>query len=534
MSTVSLAAGTTSPLPSHALAAPPQTGVLEGIENAINSLFTPISDGLSNIVFYEVSLFGVSFPWIVAWLILAGVIFTIYFGFVQFRSFALALKIVRGKYTRKDEPGEITHFQALASALSGTVGLGNIAGVGVAMTLGGPGATFWMIIAGLLSMATKFVECTLGVKYREVHADGTVSGGPMHYLRIGVAERIPNGFGRGLGKVLAAGAAVMILFFGVAGGNMFQANQTFAQLREVTGGESGMLGGTVASFAFGLIMAAVVGAVIFGGIKSIGAVTGRLVPAMGLIYVAACLIVIGVNFAQVPSAIGTILAGAFSAEGVIGGAIGAMIVGFQRAAFSNEAGLGSSPIAHSAVRTKNPATEGYVALIEPFVDTVIVCTMTALTIVIAGTPFWQEARDTAFASGGDELADGVLVTSDAFSTVLPWFPYVLALAVLLFALSTIITWGYYGQKAWTYLFGKSLVSERIYQAVFCLFVIIGSVLTLGSVLDFADAVLFLLAVFNILGLYVMAPVVKREVKAFRQKMLDGEVTEVERSEQSLL
>lgn len=513
---------------------PPQPGVLENIENSINSVFDPISSGLSSIVFYEVTVLGADFPIIVGWLILAGVLFTLYFGFVQFRSFALALRIVRGRYTRRDEPGEITHFQALASALSGTVGLGNIAGVGVAVTIGGPGATFWMIVAGLLSMATKFVECTLGVKYREVHADGTVSGGPMHYLRIGVAERIPNAFGRGLGKVLAAGAAVMILFFGVAGGNMFQANQTFAQLRNVTGGETGLLGSGGAALVFGLLLAALVGAVVFGGIKSVGAVTGRLVPAMAIVYVTACLLVIAVNIAQVPTAVGLILAGAFSPEGVVGGALGAMIVGFQRAAFSNEAGLGSSPIAHSAVRTKNPATEGYVALIEPFVDTVVICTMTALTIVIAGTPFWQQAQATAFATGGDEVADGVLVTSDAFATVLPWFPYVLAVAVFLFAVSTIITWGYYGQKAWTYLFGRNVVSERIYQAVFCLFVVVGSVLTLGSVLDFADAVLFLLAFFNILGLYVLAPVVKREVRAFREKLASGEVTEVEPSERAML
>jgi AGCS family alanine or glycine:cation symporter len=514
--------------------APPQPGVLESIELSINSVFDPISTGLSNIVFYEVTVLGADFPLIVGWLILAGVLFTLYFGFVQFRSIGLALRIVRGRYTRRDEPGEITHFQALASALSGTVGLGNIAGVGVAVTIGGPGATFWMIVAGLLSMATKFVECTLGVKYRDVHPDGTVSGGPMHYLRIGVAERIPNAFGRGLGKVLAAGAAVMILFFGVAGGNMFQANQTFAQLRNVTGGETGLLGSGGAAFVFGLLLAALVGAVVFGGIKSVGAVTGRLVPAMAIVYVTACLLVIAVNIAQVPTAFGLILSGAFSAEGVVGGALGAMIVGFQRAAFSNEAGLGSSPIAHSAVRTKNPATEGYVALIEPFVDTVVICTMTALTIVIAGTPFWQQAQATAFASGGSDVADGVLITSDAFATVLPWFPYVLAVAVFLFAVSTIITWGYYGQKAWTYLFGRNMVSERVYQVIFCFFVVVGSVLTLGSVLDFADAVLFLLAFFNILGLYVLAPVVKKEVREFRAKLAFGEVAEVEPSERAML
>jgi AGCS family alanine or glycine:cation symporter len=509
--------------PTTTLAAPPG-GTLTDIENGINAVFDPISDALSAFVFAEISVFGVSFPWIVGWLVLAASIFTVYFRFVQFRRFRLAIKIAQGRYTHPDEPGEIPHFQALTSAVSGTVGLGNIAGVGVAVTIGGPGATVWMIVAGLLGMCTKFVECTLGVRYREHHPDGTVSGGPMHYLRKGVAERLPGATGRVVGHVLAAGAAVMILFFGLAGGNMFQANQTFAQLRDVTGGTDGPLGGGGAALVFGILLALLVGAVIIGGITAIGRVTSRLVPTMGIIYVLACLVVIGFNLPQVPAAIGEILAGAFTGAGVTGGVIGALIVGFQRAAFSNEAGLGSAPIAHSAVRTKHPVTEGYVALLEPFIDTVVVCTMTALTIVIAGTPFWNDARATA--AGGGETPDGVLVTSNAFETVLPWFPYVLTLAIALFAVSTMLTWGYYGQKAWTYLFGRSRFSERLYQTIFCLFIVVGSVLTLGSVLAFADAVLFLLALFNIAGLYLLAPVVKREVLAYRDKLRSGEVKEL--------
>ena len=513
-------------------------GALGDIEDTINAVFDPISTAVSNFVFADFNtLFGGAeipvigdFPWIVAWLILAAAIFTVYFGFVQFRKFGLAIKIVRGKYTRNDEPGEITHFQALTSAVSGTVGLGNIAGVGVAVTIGGAGATFWMILAGLLGMCTKFVECTLGVRYREYHDDGTVSGGPMHYLRKGVAERFPNAFGTALGRVLAVLAAVFLLFFGIAGGNMFQANQTFAQLQSVTGGESGALGGDGAALIFGIVLAAIVGAVIFGGIKAIGRVTSRLVPAMAIVYVAACLTVIGVNIGQVPAAFAAIIDGAFSPEGVLGGAIGALIVGFQRAAFSNEAGLGSATIAHSAVRTRNPVTEGYVALLEPFIDTVVICTMTALTIVIAGTPFWREAQNAYLTSGGEISTDGVLVTSNAFETVLPWFPYVLTVAVVLFAVSTMITWGYYGQKAWTYLFGRSPFTERLYQAVFVFFIVVGSVLTLGSVLSFADAVLFLLALVNIIGLYILAPVVKREVADFRNKLNSGEIREYSDSE----
>jgi AGCS family alanine or glycine:cation symporter len=346
----------------------------------------------------------------------------------------------------------------------------------------------------------------------------------MHYLRKGMAERIPGSAGRLVGRVLAAGAAVMILFFGIAGGNMFQANQTFAQLRDVSGGAEGPLGGAGAALIFGVFLALLVGLVIFGGITSIGRVTSRLVPTMAIIYLSACLIVIAVNIGQVPAAFAEIFTGAFTGAGVAGGAIGALIVGFQRAAFSNEAGLGSASIAHSAVRTKHPVTEGYVALLEPFIDTVVVCTMTALTIIIAGTPFWRDAQATAAAGG--EAPDGVLVTSNAFETVLPRFPYVLTVAVALFALSTIITWSYYGQKAWTYLFGKSTRNERVYQVLFCFFTVVGSVLTLGSVLDFADAVLFLLALFNIAGLYLLAGVVKREVEEYRRKRETGEVTRI--------
>ncbi len=498
-----------------------KSGPLATIEEAINNAFDPIATALGNFVFAEVTVVGITFPWIVAWLVLAGLIFSIYFGFIQFRGFKLATEVVRGKYTRDDEPGEINHFQALSSAVSGTVGLGNIAGVGVAVTIGGAGATFWMILCGLLGMCTKFVECTLGVKYREHHPDGTVSGGPMHYLRKGIAERLPGSPGKIIGSTLAVLASIMILFFGIGGGNMFQANQTVAQIRNVTGGDDGLLGSDGSALIFGVILALVVGAVIIGGIKAIGNVTSRLVPSMAIIYVTACLIVIVFNINLVPDAIGQIFSGAFTGEGVVGGVIGALIVGFQRAAFSNEAGLGSAPIAHSAVKTRHPATEGLVALLEPFIDTVIICTMTALTIVIANTQFWNEAKAAYAESGTTE--DGVTVTSSAFETVLPWFPYVLTVAVVLFAVSTMITWAYYGQKAWTFLFGKSRVTEHIYHFVFCAFIIVGSVLSLDSVIGFTDAVLFLLALFNIIGLYLLAPVVKRELASFLSKVRSGEI-----------
>ncbi|GAA1133836.1 alanine/glycine:cation symporter family protein [Arthrobacter flavus] len=484
-----------------------EIGWLAAVEDAIDSVFAPVTEVFSNIVFFPITIGEISFPVVVAWLIAAGIIFTIYFGFVQFRHIKVSYEVVRGRYSSKDDPGEVPHFQALTSALSGTVGLGNIAGVGAAMALGGPGATFWMILAGLLGMATKFAECTLGVKYREVHPDGTVSGGPFKYLPIAFEK-----FGRLPAKILTGIFAVAILIFGVAGGNMFQANQTFAQVQNVTGGDDGFLGSAGAALIFGLVLAALVGAVILGGIKSIGATTSRLVPAMAAVYIAACLFVIVVNIGNVPAAFGSIIEGAFAPAGMAGGFIGVMIVGFQRAAFSNEAGLGSAAIAHSAVKTRRPVSEGFVAMFEPFIDTVVICTMTALTIVIASAPSLQAGIDQVQA--GDGAPDGVILTSDAFESVISWFPIILAIAVALFAFSTLITWSYYGLKAWEYLFGRSKVSEITYKCVFLFFTVVGTVLTFAQVLNFADAALFVCAFVNLLGVYMLLPVIKREMKAY--------------------
>ncbi|GGQ89266.1 alanine:cation symporter family protein [Streptomyces althioticus] len=476
------------------------------IDDAVSDFFDPVATTIGDIVFYTVPVAGTDLPLIVAWLVIAGLVFTAWFGLIQARKLKLAFDVVRGRYDEKDSPGEVNHFQALTAAVSGTVGLGNIAGVAVAVSIGGPGATFWMILCGLLGMATKFVEVTLGVKYREEHPDGTVSGGPMHYLPKGLAERFGRG-GAQLGKVLAVLASVMILFFGLFGGNLFQTNQSYAQISSTFGGEDGFLASSAGAVLFGLVVAALVGLVLLGGIRSIASVTSRLVPAMAIMYVLACLVVILANVTAVPDAIGNIFQGAFEAEGVAGGVIGALIVGFQRAAFSNEAGLGSAPIAHSAVKTKHPASEGLVALLEPFIDTVVVCTMTALTIVIAAPASWDAARE------GNEIG-GVTITSDAFETVLPWFPNLLTVAVLLFAFSTILTWGYYGLKAWTYLFGRSKVSETVFKVVWSVFVVAGSLLSLDSLISLADSALFLLSVFNIIGLYLLAPVVKRELDKF--------------------
>ncbi|WP_035778193.1 alanine/glycine:cation symporter family protein [Arthrobacter sp. 35/47] len=496
-----------------------QVGWLAAIEDAIDAVFEPIATWFAAVVFFPITLGEVSFPAVVAWLIAAAVIFTFYFGFIQFRGLKVSYEVIRGRYSAKDDPGEVPHFQALTSALSGTVGLGNIAGVGAAMALGGPGATFWMILAGLLGMCTKFAECTLGVKYREVHEDGTVSGGPFRYLPVAFAK-----FGKWPAKILTGIFAVAILIFGVAGGNMFQANQTFAQAQEVTGGADGFLGSPGAALIFGIILAALVGAVILGGMKAIGATTSKLVPAMGIIYVTACLFVIIVNIGQVPAAFGQIVEGAFAPAGMAGGVVGVMIVGFQRAAFSNEAGLGSAAIAHSAVKTRRPVSEGFVAMFEPLVDTVIICTMTALTIVIAGAPSLQAGIDQVQA--GEGPPDGVILTSDAFATVIDWFPIVLAVAVALFAFSTLITWSYYGLKAWEYLFGRGKMSEILYKVIFLFFTVTGTVLTFGQVLSFADSALFVCAFVNLLGVYMLLPVIKKEMREYLADRKSGKLLDL--------
>lgn len=477
-----------------------------GIDEAINTFVAPISNTVAGFMFYSVPIGGTPFPLIVGWLVIAACVCTFYFGFIQFRQLRHSIDLVRGQYADPRDAGEVSHFQALATALSGTVGLGNIAGVAVAVTLGGPGATFWMILAGFLGMATKFTECTLGVKYRNEYADGTVSGGPMYYLSKGFAEK---GLA-GTGKTLAFIFAVCCIGGAVGGGNMFQANQAFQQLLNVTGGDASFLAGK--GWLFGLVTASVVALVIIGGIQSIARVTEKVVPFMAVIYVGAGLIVILMNYDKVGWAFGQIFAGAFTGAGVAGGAVGALIQGFRRAAFSNEAGIGSSSIAHSAVRTREPVTEGYVALLEPFIDTVVICTMTALVITISGE----------LSSG----LTGVELTSAAFGSALSFFPYVLALAVILFAFSTMISWSYYGLKAWTYLVGESKSMDLLFKGGFCGFVVVGASMNLGPVIDFSDSMIFAMAIPNIIGLYVLMPVVRKEVDQYWAKIKSGEIQKV--------
>ena len=434
-------------------------------------------------------------PFIVIWLVLGAVFFTIRMGFINFRGFRHALDLARGKYDDPDAPGQVTHFQALATAVSGTVGLGNIAGVAVAISLGGAGATFWMIVCGILGMSTKFVECTLGVKYRDILPDGRVFGGPMNYLRYGLEKRNM----KGLGKVLAGLFAVLGVGASFGGGNMFQANQSFEQLA----GQFPFMAGH--GFWFGIVTAILVGVVIIGGISSIARVTGKVVPIMASIYIVAALTVIIMNIQNIGPAFTAIYDGAFNPSALKGGIIGVLVVGFQRAAFSNEAGVGSAAIAHSTAKTNNPPSEGFVALLEPFIDTVVVCTLTALVLIFTGM---HEVEGMA----------GAQLTSDAFGSQISWFPYVLALAVFLFAFSTMISWSYYGMRAWTYLFGKSKKVEFVYKMLFLVFVVIGASVSLGAVLDFSDMMILAMAFPNIIGLYIMSTEVKIDLDSYVQKL----------------
>jgi AGCS family alanine or glycine:cation symporter len=475
-----------------------------GVDDVINSITAPIASVVGDIVFFKIPIFGAKLPLVVLWLVIGAVFFTFYMGFVNIRGFKHAIQLVRGDYADPNSPGEVSHFQALATAVSGTVGIGNIGGVAIAVTIGGAGATFWLIVAGFLGMSTKFVECTLGVKYRTENPDGSVSGGPMYYLRKGFEERGMEGFGKFMGTFYAIG-----IFIGALGiGNMFQSNQAYVQLNTVAGGALDGLGWLV-----GLILAAVVFAVIIGGIKSIARVTEKVVPFMAIFYCVFAIIVILMNFSSIPQAIANIFTGAFTGEGVTGGALGALIIGFQRAVFSNEAGIGSASIAHAAVRTPEPVTEGYVSLLEPFIDTIVICTITALVI---GT---SQVADPNFA--GD--ATGVAMTSAAFERQISWFPVPLAFGALLFAFSTMISWSYYGLKGWTYLFGEGEMGQTIYKLIFCAFVALGCMVQLGPILDISDALVFLICVPNILGLYFLAPIVKAEMLSYMARLESGEI-----------
>ncbi|NCO62302.1 MAG: alanine:cation symporter family protein [Flavobacteriales bacterium] len=527
----------------------------KGLDEKVNDAFMPFATWWEGFILTKVPVGEYRIPFVVLLLVLGATFFTVYFKFPSITKFWTAISTVRGKYvdiekhgvdklynndealavedipnTIRDESahGEVSHFQALATAVSGTVGLGNIAGVAVAIGLGGPGATFWMIVCGLLGMSTKFVECTLGVKYRDIGKDGTVYGGPMYYLSKGMKE---IGFA-GFGKVLAILFAVLCVGASFGGGNAFQSNQAAVQLStlfNLQGGSTGVI--------IGIVLAALVGVVIIGGIKRIASITEKIVPFMAGLYILASLVIIFANFSDIDTAFSLIIEGAFTPMAGLGGLVGVLIVGFQRAAFSNEAGAGSAAIAHSAVRTKYPASEGVVALLEPFIDTVVICTMTALVIIffnINGTDvqsvfnYTAEHGSSVILNSNGNTISGVDLTSMAFDSVIPHFSYVLTIAIVLFAFSTMISWSYYGLQAWKYLFGKGKMADLVYKILFLIFVVIGAAATLDAVIKFSDAMILALVFPNMIGLFFLFPKVRQEMKRYlnaisikKEAILDG-------------
>ena len=483
----------------------------KGLDQKIDEAFAPISDFFSNVVFFQVG----DYPFVILLLVGSAAFFTLYFGFPNIKYFSTAINVVRGKYDDLDndessdsKDGEVSHFQALATAVSGTVGNGNIAGVALAIALGGPGATFWMIICGLIGMSTKFVECTLGVQYRDVDENGVVYGGPMYYLSRGLKEK---GF-ENLGKITAVIFAICCIGGSFGGGNAAQSNQATVVVKQLLGLES-----TSAGAIIGVVMAILVGIIIIGGIKRIASVTEKVVPFMAVLYLFACMYILLMNFTLIDDAISLIITEAFNPTAMgVGGVIGVLMVGFKRAAFSNEAGAGSASIAHSAVKTKYAASEGLVALLEPFIDTVVICTMTALVIVIFNFGGY-------FEYGGDGLGtvmidgvpyEGAGITSQAFAEYIPFSDVFLTVAVVLFAISTMISWSYYGLQSWKYLFGRGNLADITYKLLFCTFIVIGAAASMNSIWAFSDAMIFAMVFPNMVGLFFLFPVVKKELEKY--------------------
>ena len=476
------------------------------IDQFLNTYFAPIADTLSAIVFFAPEVAGVQVPIIVLWLMLAAVFLTVWLRFQPITGLAHSIGVIRGRYTRKTDPGEVSSFQALATELSGTVGLGNIAGVAVAIAIGGPGAALWIAAFGILAMSVKMAEATLGVKYREITPEGRTQGGPMYYLKNGLAE---IGWKR-TGAVLATMYAIFTLVGVFGAGNLFQANQAAAILSH--GFASDVLINN--QWLIGTAMAIAAGLVIIGGIRSIGRWTARITPLMAIIYVCATLAILVMNASAIPSAVSLMFSTAVSPEGVSGGIVGVAVAGIQRALFSNAAGVGTAGMAHSASKTKDPATEGFTAMWEPLVDSVIVCMLTALAITVTGVY-------------GDSEADGIVMTSAAFETVNSWFPIVLMLAVTLFAFSTVLAYYYYGQLAAQYLFGNSALVTRGFQVVWILAIILGSAVSLDAVVSFSDAMFFLMTVPNLLGIYMLAKVTRYEILRHKVKVETGAIAVVD-------
>jgi alanine or glycine:cation symporter, AGCS family len=461
------------------------------IDQTLNTWLAPVADWLGAVIFFSVPVAGADLPLIMVWLIMGGIVSTIAFRFVNLRGFRHSMRVIRGDYSSKDHPGEASPFQALSTAVSGTVGLGSIGGVAIAVTLGGPGAAFWMVVAGFLGMSTKFAEVTLAVKHRITRPDGTVSGGAMYYVPIALGK---VGMPR-LGKFLAGLFCVAAI-----GGSLtiFQVNQAWVQFHAVTGFDQG--------FLFGVIVAAWVAFVLFGGVRRIVQWTDKLSPFMCLLYVVACLVVLGANYANLPGALATIFREAFAPNAVTGGVVGALIQGFRRASFANEAGLGSAPMAHAMVRTREPMSQGFAALMEPFLDTVIICLLTALVIVVTGVYHTS-------------ASDGIALTSDAFATVVPWFPVVLTVVAILFALSTVLAWGYYGEQAWTWLFTDARGSRYAYRAFLCIVLSVAPVFDRDQVTSIVDSLTFAGAIPNLIAVYLLLPELRADLASYWQRVV---------------
>ena len=480
----------------------------KGLDQRIDEAFQPISDIASKYVFYPLG----DYPFVIYLLVGSAAFFTIYFVFPNVRYLWTAINVVRGKYDKLEKTdsndGEVSHFQALATAVSGTVGNGNIAGVALAIALGGPGATFWMIVCGLLGMSTKFVECTLGVHFRDVDDNGVVYGGPMYYISKGLKSK---GF-KTLGTVAASLFAIFCIGGSFGGGNAAQSNTATLAIKQLLGLES-----TSAGAIIGLIMAGIVGLIIIGGIKRIASVTERVVPFMALLYVLACIYILAINFSFIDDAVTLIINEAFNPTAMgVGGIIGVLMIGFQRAAFSNEAGAGSASIAHSAVKTKYSASEGLVALLEPFIDTVVICTMTALVIIIFNFGGYFEYGGNGL---GEIYIDGVAfegpeITQRAFAEFIPYSSLFLTIAIVLFAVSTMISWSYYGLQSWKFLFGRGKVADLTYKVLFLIFVVIGAAASMNSIWAFSDAMIFAMVFPNMIGLYFLFPIVKEQLKKY--------------------
>lgn len=497
------------------------------IEARVNDYFGTVNGWIGNVLFFPVPVpGGASLPAAVLWLVAGSVFFTFRMGFINFRGFAHAIKVTSGKYDKKSDVGEVSHFQALTAALSATVGLGNIAGVAVAVSVGGPGATFWMILAGFLGMSAKFVECTLGQKYREVREDGRVMGGAMFYLSRGLAEKNLGV----LGTILATSFTLLCIGGSFAGGNAFQVSMSLKAVQETIPVLQ------TDPWIYGLVMTVVVGVVIIGGIKRIAATAATIVPFMCGVYVVASVAILVMHADQVPTAISAIFTGAFSSDAAYGGFLGVLIMGFTRAAFSNEAGIGSAAIAHSAAKTEFPVREGIVALLEPFIDTVIVCTMTALVVIVTGAysaeTYEETLRSQAAVGGADletrmaehteiiEKKQGAQLTSRAMSAAIPYFEYVLSAAVILFAFSTMISWSYYGERCWAYLFGDG--ASMSYRIIFLAFVFLGSIVSATNILELGDLMIMGMAVPNILGVLLLSGGVKRDLDEYWRRLKAGD------------